>query len=131
MYMHTNKKITICKFHLKNKCQSGEKCKFRHLSVNELNDIFTKFKDLKQENTSLKRDLKDKCIKLRNVDSEESGIDDEFESIDKSSVKFKSKLKTQTDVNPKIEAISKNDQNNQNQHLQNKQVELEKRLIYL
>jgi hypothetical protein len=59
------------------------------------------------------------------------GIDDEFESIDKSSVKFKSKLKTQTDVNPKIEAISKNDQNNQNQHLQNKQFELEKRLIYL
>jgi hypothetical protein len=55
MYMHTNKKIIICKFHLKNKCQSGEKCKFRHVSVNELNDIFTKFKDLKQENTILKR----------------------------------------------------------------------------
>ena len=34
--------------------------------------------------------------------------------IDKSSIKFKSKLKTQTDVNPKIEAISKNDKNNQN-----------------
>ena len=183
MYMHTNKKIIICKFHLKNKCQSGEKCKFRHVSVNEVNDIFTKFKDLKQENTSLKRDLKDKCIKLRNleikycdvtndsvhalakplynsffnseimlknqndglnqlkkskemVDSEESGIDDEFESIDKSSVKFKSKLKTQTDVNPKIEDISKNDQNNQNsakteKQLQNKQAKLEKRLIYL
>ena len=66
MYMHTNKKNIICKFHLKNKCQSGEKC--WHVSVNELNDILTKFKDLKQENTSLKRDLKGKCIKLRNLE---------------------------------------------------------------
>jgi len=39
MYMHENKKIIICKFNLKNKCQFGEKCKFRHISINELNDI--------------------------------------------------------------------------------------------
>jgi len=67
MYIHTKKKIIICKFYLKNKCQFGEKCKFRHIGVSELNDILNKFEDLKQENTSLKRNLKDKNIKLSNL----------------------------------------------------------------
>jgi hypothetical protein len=51
--MHKNKKIMICKFHLKNKCQFGE-CKFLHLSINELNYVLNKMEDLKQENESLK-----------------------------------------------------------------------------
>ena len=53
MYTHANKKIIICKFNLKNKCKFGEKCKIRHLNVNELNDILTKFECLKQEYESL------------------------------------------------------------------------------
>ena len=39
MYMHKNKKIIICKFNLKYKCKLGEKCKFKHLNINELNEI--------------------------------------------------------------------------------------------
>ena len=58
--MHKNKKITICKFNLKNKCKFGEKCKFRHLNIDELNDILNKFEDLKEENQSLKKNLTEK-----------------------------------------------------------------------
>ena len=62
MYMHKNKKIIIiCKFNLKNKC------KFRHLNVSELNDILNKFKSLKNENESLKLDLKEKYQKISNL----------------------------------------------------------------
>jgi hypothetical protein len=57
MYMHKNKNIIICKFNLKIKCKFGEKCKFRHLNIDELNDILNKFEDLKQENESLKKNL--------------------------------------------------------------------------
>ena len=45
----------------------AKKYKFRYIDVSELNDILTKFEDLKQENTSLKRGLKDKNIKLSNL----------------------------------------------------------------
>ena len=48
------KKIIICKFNLKNKCQFSEKCKLRQLSINELNDILNKMEDLKQENVEKK-----------------------------------------------------------------------------
>jgi hypothetical protein len=68
MYMHANKKIIICKFNLKNKCKFGEKCKFRHLNVNELNDILTKFEGLKQEYESLKRNFRENFEKLSNLD---------------------------------------------------------------
>jgi hypothetical protein len=61
--MHKNKKIMICKFHLKNKCQFGE-CKFLHLSINELNYVLNKMEDLKQENESLKYDLGDKYLEI-------------------------------------------------------------------
>ena len=64
MYMHKNKKIIICKFHLKNKCQFGEECKFLHLSINELNYVLNKMEDLKQENESLKSDLGDKYLEI-------------------------------------------------------------------
>ncbi len=53
-------KITMCKFNLKNKCKLGEKCKFKHLNINELNDILNKFEGLKQEYESLKRNFKEK-----------------------------------------------------------------------
>ena len=68
MYMHKNKKIIICKFNLKNKCLFGEKCKFRHISINELNDILNKIEDFKQENESLKLDLKEKSREIRNLE---------------------------------------------------------------
>ncbi len=42
-------------------CKFGEKCKFRNLSVNKINDI------LKQEKASLKLQLKGKCFKLKNL----------------------------------------------------------------
>jgi len=65
--MHTNKKIIICKFNLKKKFQFGEKCKYRHISVNEINEILASFVGLKQENESLKSVLKDKCRELSNL----------------------------------------------------------------
>ncbi len=52
---------------LKNKCQYGEKCKFRDISINELNDILNKMEDLKQENESLNLDLKEKSWEIRNL----------------------------------------------------------------
>ena len=63
-----NKKIIICKFNLKNKCKFGEKCKFRHLNIDELNDILNKFEELKQEIESLQKNLTEKCEKLSNFD---------------------------------------------------------------
>ena len=50
--MHTKKKnIIICKFNLNNKCHFGNKCKFRHLNFNELNDIITEMENIKLENS--------------------------------------------------------------------------------
>ena len=68
MYMHKNKKIIICKFNLKNKCHFGEKCNFRHIRLDELNNILNKMEDLKQENESLKLDLKEKSREIRNLE---------------------------------------------------------------
>jgi len=65
--MHQNKKIIICKFNLKNKCKFGEKCKFRHLKVNELNEILHEYEDLKWEVMSLKSQLKEKCLQLNDL----------------------------------------------------------------
>ena len=70
MYMHKNKKIIICKFNLKYKCKLGEKCKFKHLNINELNEILNKFEGLKQEYESLKKDFKENGEKLSNLDKE-------------------------------------------------------------
>ncbi len=68
MSMYTKKKnIIICKFNLNNKSKFEEKCRFQHISVNELNDIINKYQDLKQENASLKLMLKEKSLKLRNL----------------------------------------------------------------
>ena len=68
MYIHRNKKIIICKFNLKNKCKFGEKCKFRHLNIDELNDILNRFEDLKQENEQHKKNFTEKCENLSNFD---------------------------------------------------------------
>ncbi len=65
--MHKNKKIIICKFNLKNKCKFGEKCKHRHLSLNELNDIIYQYEELKQENKVLKLNFNEKCQELSNL----------------------------------------------------------------
>jgi hypothetical protein len=51
-------KIIIFKFNLKNKCKFGEKCKFQHIGIKELNDILAKFEDHKQENVLVKLNLK-------------------------------------------------------------------------
>jgi hypothetical protein len=48
-------------------CKFGEKCKFRNLSVNKINDILNKYQELKQEKASLKLQLKGKCFKLKNL----------------------------------------------------------------
>jgi hypothetical protein len=74
MYMHNKKKIIICKFNLKNKCLYGEKCKFRHLNINELNDVLKKVEDLKQENELLKSELKGKCIEIRNLEKKNCDV---------------------------------------------------------
>ena len=63
MYMYRNKKIIICKFNLKNKCKLGEKCKFKHFNINELNDILNKFEGLKQEYTSRSKEVSKKMKK--------------------------------------------------------------------
>ena len=57
--MYKNKKIIICKFNLKNKCLFGEKCKFRHLNIKELNDVLKKVENFKRDNESLKSELKE------------------------------------------------------------------------
>ena len=67
MYMHQNKKIIICKFNLKKKCKFGEKCRHRHLSLNELNDIIYQYEELKQENKVLKLNFNEKCQELSNL----------------------------------------------------------------
>ncbi len=73
--MHKNKKIIICKFNLTNKCKFGEKCKFKHLNINELNDILNKFEGLKQE--SLKRNCKySNAEKLSNLDKKLCDVTD-------------------------------------------------------
>jgi len=76
MYMHTNKKIIICKFNLKKKCQFGDKCKYRHISINELNNILASFIGLKEENESLKSVLKDKCRDLSNINKKSYHVTD-------------------------------------------------------
>ena len=68
------KKIIICKFNLKNKCQFGEKCKFKHLSLNAMNEILNKFEDIKQENVSLKRNLKEKLKMISNLDKDSCDV---------------------------------------------------------
>ncbi len=73
MRMHQKKKVIFCKFDLKNKCLFGEKCKFCHLSINELNDVLKKVEDLKQENELLKSELKEKC--QRNKKSRKKNCD--------------------------------------------------------
>ncbi len=55
------------KINLKNKCKFGEKCKFRHLKVNELNEILHEYEDLKWEVMSLKSQLKEKCLQLNDL----------------------------------------------------------------
>jgi hypothetical protein len=72
--MHKNKKIIICKFNLKNKCLFGEKCKFQHLSMNELSDFLSKLEDLKQENDILKSELKEKRLEIRNLEKKYSDV---------------------------------------------------------
>ena len=72
--MHKNKKIIICKFNLKNKCHFGEKCKFRHISINEVNDILKKLEDLKIENESLKLELKEKSQEIRNLENKNCDV---------------------------------------------------------
>ncbi len=76
MYMHKNKKIIICKFNLKNKCKLGEKCKFKHLNLNELNEILNKFEGLKQEYESLKKNFKENGEKLGNFDKKLCDVTD-------------------------------------------------------
>ena len=66
MYTY-KKKIIICKFNLKNKCKFGDKCKFLHLNVNELNNIICELEVLKLENQSLRSNLKVKCQEIENL----------------------------------------------------------------
>jgi len=66
--MHSKKNIIICKFNLKNKCKFGEKCHFKHLNIDELNDILNKFEDLKQKYDSLEKNFKEKYGKQSNLD---------------------------------------------------------------
>ncbi len=83
MYMH-NKKIIICKFNLKNVCHYGDKCKFRHLSVRDLNEILSKMEDLKLENNLLKSELKEKNTKICNFTKMSNHvINDKAENQDK------------------------------------------------
>jgi hypothetical protein len=64
MYIHRNKKIIICKFNLKNKCKFGEKCKFRHLNIDELNDILNRFEDLISKKMSSLKKILQKSVKI-------------------------------------------------------------------
>jgi hypothetical protein len=104
-YTHAKKKIIICKFNLKNKCQFGEKCKFKHLSINALNKILNEFEDTKQENVSLKRNLKEKLKMISNLDKDSCDVTNNnvkeldkplynsfFKEISKDHIKSKIKL---------------------------------------
>ncbi len=61
MYMHKSKKIIKIS-------------KFRHLSMNELSDFLSKLEDLKQENDTLKSELKEKRLELRNLEKKYSDV---------------------------------------------------------
>jgi len=65
--MHIHRKIIIFKFNLKNKCKYGDKCKFRHINVHEVNEILSELEDLRRENKSLKSNLKEKCLEINNL----------------------------------------------------------------
>ena len=109
------KKIIICKFNLKNKCQFGEKCKFKHLSINALNEILNKFEDIKQENVSLKRNLKEKLKMISNLDKDSCDVTNNnvkeldkplynsfFKEISKDHIKSKTKLVQERSNNEKV-----------------------------
>jgi hypothetical protein len=110
------KKIIICKFNLKNKCQFGEKCKFQHLSIDALNEILNKFEDIKQENVSLKRNLKEKLKIISNLNKESCDVTKNnvkdldkplynsfFKEISKDQSKSKIKLVQKRKNNDKVE----------------------------
>jgi hypothetical protein len=66
--MHTySKNIKICKFYLKNKCSYGNKCKYRHIGVNELNQLLVQLEDLKMENKSLRSKLQINNQRISNL----------------------------------------------------------------
>jgi hypothetical protein len=125
--MHTEKNIIICKFNLKIKCQFGEKCKFKHLSIKVLNEILNEFEDIKQENVLLKKNLKEIRQKLNNSDKNFCDVTitkNNVNSIDKSlynsffkeskySSDSKTKLiqKNKTKIMIKSEGITSNSEN--------------------
>ena len=43
---------------------------FNHLILNAMNEILNKFEDIKQENVSLKRNLKEKLKMISNLDKD-------------------------------------------------------------
>jgi hypothetical protein len=57
-YSKNNK---ICKFYLKNKC------KYRQIGVNELNQLLVQLKDLKLENKSLRSELQINNQRISNL----------------------------------------------------------------
>ncbi len=108
MYLHTKKKIIICKFYLKNQSVWRKMWIPAH-RCQRTKRYFNYFSE-----------------------SEESGLDDDFETRDKISGKSEIKLETQTHMKTKIKDRLKKDQNNKElaSLLQNKQSETEKRLRY-
>jgi hypothetical protein len=78
------KKINIiCKFNLNNKCHFGNKCKFRHLNFNELNDILTEMENIKLENKSLKSELGKITVKKYNSNKKECDVTNDKENNSK------------------------------------------------
>jgi hypothetical protein len=64
MYTYS-KNDKICKFYLKNKC------KYRHIGVNELNQLLVQLKDLKLENKSLRSELQINNQRISNLKKNE------------------------------------------------------------
>jgi len=62
-----SKNIKICKFNLFKKCKFGDKCKFRHINADHINQMLVDLQLLKAENDLLKKAIQQKNKTTRNL----------------------------------------------------------------
>jgi len=68
MYMHCENN-KICKFNLFKKCKFEDKCKFRHINMDDINHMINELQRLRNENSSLKKQVQSNNKKMINSKS--------------------------------------------------------------